>query len=112
LRQEQNTHWHSFHGVQYNTHYDKSAIEKESDKKLNVLDLMIHTEHDKLNFTAYRKPIQTEILIHNRSCHPNEHKPASFNYLTKRLHSYPISKHAKDTELGIIKAILKETVQT
>jgi hypothetical protein len=56
--------------------------EYETDKKTNFLDLTIQIKHDKLNFTIYRKPTSTDILIHNNSCNPNEHKLASINYLT------------------------------
>jgi hypothetical protein len=82
-------------------------IENEKNKKLNFLNLTIHPEHNKLDYTIYRKPTSTIILIHNNSCHPNEHKLASINYLTNKVHTYPLSKHAKETELDTIKAILQ-----
>jgi hypothetical protein len=75
--------------------------------------LTVQRKHNKLSFTIFRKPTSTDILIHNSSCHPNEHKLASINYLTNRLHSYPISEHTKDIELRIIKTILKkQPIQT
>jgi hypothetical protein len=49
--------------------------------------LTIHRKHNKLNFTIYRTPTSTDTLIHNSSCHPNEHKLASINYLINRLHT-------------------------
>jgi hypothetical protein len=85
------------------------TTENESDKKLNFLDMTIHRKNKKINFTINRKPTSTDILIHNSSCHPNEHKVASMNKLTNRLHTYPISKHATDTELGVIKTSSKTT---
>jgi hypothetical protein len=77
------------------------TIENEADKKLNMLDLIIHREHNKLNFTIYRKPTSTDILIHNSSCHPNEHELGSINYLINLLHTYPLLKDAKEAELDI-----------
>jgi hypothetical protein len=41
------------------------TIENEADRKLHFLDLTIHRGHNKLNFTIYRKPTSTDILIHN-----------------------------------------------
>jgi hypothetical protein len=83
------------------------TIENEENNKLNFLDLTIHHEHNKLDYKIYRNPTATDILIHNSSCHPKEHKHASINYLTNRIHTYPLSKQAKDTELNTIKTILQ-----
>jgi hypothetical protein len=83
------------------------TVEKEKNQKLHFLDLIIHREHNKLDYMIYKKPTATDILIHNSSCHPNEHKLASINYLTNRVHTYPLSKHVKDTELNTIKTILQ-----
>jgi hypothetical protein len=83
------------------------TIENEENNKLNFLDLAIHRKHNKLDYTIYRKPTATDILIHNSSCHPIEHKLASINYLINRRHSYPLSEQAKDTELNTIKTILQ-----
>jgi hypothetical protein len=88
------------------------TVENEENKKLNFLDLTIHREHNKLDYTIYRKLTSTDIHIHNSFCHPNEHKLASINYLTNRVHTYPLSKHAKETELDAIKIILQNKIQT
>jgi hypothetical protein len=69
----------------------------------------MHWEHNKLNFTIYREPTSTNILIHNSSCHPIEHKLAGINYLINRLHTYRLSKHAKETELDVIRTILQNS---
>jgi uncharacterized protein (DUF488 family) len=66
-----------------------------------------HSKHSRLNFARYRKPISTDVIIHNNYCHPNEHKVASIDYLINRLHTFPISKHAKDVELSAIKTFLQ-----
>jgi hypothetical protein len=83
------------------------TIENEENNKLNFLDLTIHRKHNKLDYTIYRKPTATDIFIHNSSCHPIEHKLASINYITNRIHTYPLAEQAKDTELNTIKTILK-----
>jgi hypothetical protein len=100
IRQHKNTHWHNVDGIQHNRIWNRK-------KKVNFLDLTIQRERDKLNFTIYRKPTSTGIIIQNSSCHPNEHKIASNNCLTNRLYSYPISRQAKYTELGIIETNLR-----
>jgi hypothetical protein len=65
------------------------------------------SKHNKLDYTIYIKPTAADILIHNSSCHPTEHKLASINYLTNRIHSYPLSEQAKDTEPNTLKTILQ-----
>jgi hypothetical protein len=82
-------------------------MEYEENKKQIFFDLTVHRKHNKLDYTIYRKPTSTDILVHNSSCHPNEHKLASINYLTNRVHTYPLSKHAKETELETIRTILQ-----
>jgi hypothetical protein len=54
-------------------------------------------------FGIYRKPTATDILTHNKSCHPNEHRLADFNYLTHRLKTYTLAKDEKEKEKNIIK---------
>jgi hypothetical protein len=79
------------------------TIENEENNKLNFLDLTIHCTQNKLDHTIFRNPTATDILIHNSSCHPTERKLARINYLTNRIHSYPLSEQAKDTKLNAIK---------
>jgi hypothetical protein len=56
--------------------------------------------------TIYRKPTQTDIMIPSDSCHQYEHKSSSINYLLNRVHSYPITKEAKEIEMNTIRGIL------
>jgi hypothetical protein len=51
----------------------KFTLETETHNKINYLDITINKQ-DKLTFGIYRKPTTTDIIIHNKSCHPNEHK--------------------------------------
>jgi hypothetical protein len=70
------------------------------------LDLTIHKNNKYLQFSIYRKPTKTGIIIPNSSCHPYAHKISVINYLLNRLHIYPITEEAKDTEINTIKNIL------
>jgi hypothetical protein len=60
-----------------------------------------------LTFSIYRKPTRTDILTHNRSCHPNEHKLASIYYFIQRLNAYPITENGKKEERNMIKKCWK-----
>jgi hypothetical protein len=64
-----------------------------------------------LDYTIFRKPTSTDILVQNSSCHPNEHKLASINHLTNRVHIYPLSKHAKYTKLNTKKKTILQNNQ-
>jgi hypothetical protein len=87
----------------------KFIMEKETHDSINFLDLIIHRKEENMKFTIYRKPTQTDIIIPNSSCHPNEHKRSSISYVLNRLHTYPISKEAKET--NVIK-IYSKTMNT
>jgi hypothetical protein len=63
-------------------------------------------EHNKLTFDIYRKPTTTDSIMHNDSCHPNEHKKSAINYLINRMNTYPISQVNKDHEQTIINETL------
>jgi hypothetical protein len=59
----------------------KFTIEKESHEEINFLDLTIHHKAEKLEFSIYRKPTQTNIIIPISCCHPYEYKLLGINYL-------------------------------
>jgi hypothetical protein len=69
----------------------KFTIEKETQNKINYLDLTITKEDNKLIFAIYRKPTTTDSIIHNDSCHPNEHKKSATNYLINHMNTYPLT---------------------
>ena len=48
--------------------------------QINFLDLMIHNKHSLHNFKIFRKPISTDITIHDSSFHTPSHKHAAFSY--------------------------------
>jgi hypothetical protein len=78
----------------------KFTIEKEQQESVNFLDIRIHRRGKNLQYSIYRKPTQTDIIIPKNSCHPYEHKICDINYLLRRLHTYPITNEAKDTEIN------------
>jgi hypothetical protein len=67
-------------------------MEKQQHKKINYLDITIHRKDKKLEFSIYRKPTQTDIIIPDSSCHPYEHKLSGIKYLLNWLHTYPITR--------------------
>jgi hypothetical protein len=52
----------------------KFTIEEEVNNKINFLDISIEKTHNELQLGIYRKPTATDLVIHNESCHPYEHK--------------------------------------
>jgi hypothetical protein len=84
----------------------KFTIEKEKNESINFLDLTIHRNKKQLQYSIYRKPTYTDIIIPKSSCHPHEHKMSGINYLINRLQTYPITDEAKDIERNTIKCIL------
>jgi hypothetical protein len=49
-------------------------IIEEVNNNINFLDISIERMHNKLQLGTYRKPTTTDLIIHNDSCHPYEHK--------------------------------------
>jgi hypothetical protein len=45
----------------------KFTIEKETENKINFLDISITTNDDSLSFSIYRKPTTTDTIIPNDS---------------------------------------------
>jgi hypothetical protein len=70
------------------------------------LDIEIYQNDKNIQFSIYRKPTKTDIIIPNSSCHPYEHKMSSINHVINRIHTYPITRIAKETEKNTIKNIL------
>jgi hypothetical protein len=78
-------------------------MEKEKNNKINFLDLSITKIHNKLLLAIYRKPTTTDLIIHNDSCHPHEHKKSAINFLVNGMNKYPITQENKKNEESIIK---------
>jgi hypothetical protein len=95
------TEFNSIHpSIQY-------TIEKQIDNKLNYLDISTENTHNTFTFKIYRKPTTTDLILHNDSCHPIEHKNAAIRDLFNRMNTYPISSKNKNQELQHIKTILQ-----
>jgi hypothetical protein len=82
------------------------TIEKETHNTLNYLYLTIANNHNKLTFGKYRKPTNTDLILHNDSCHPNKHKNSAITCLVNRMTTYPITQENKVLELNAINEIL------
>jgi hypothetical protein len=80
------------------------TIETEIENRLNFLDINIHRMQRNLQFGIYRKPTATDIMIHNQSCHPSEHKWSGIAHLMNRLRTYPVEN--KLEEKNIIEHLL------
>jgi hypothetical protein len=52
----------------------KFTIEQQTQNKINFIGLTIKKNQNKLNFKIYRKPTTIDLILHNTSCHPYEHK--------------------------------------
>jgi hypothetical protein len=59
---------------------------EEVDNRSNFLDTTISSVNNKISFNIYRKPITTDIIIPNDSCHPpTPQAQASSNQIPKQL---------------------------
>jgi hypothetical protein len=85
----------------------KFTTEKEKHRKMNYLDITIHQRNNQFEFSIYRKPTQTDIIIPNSSCHPYEHKLSGIKYLVNRLNTYLITDKSKQREKSTISSILQ-----
>jgi hypothetical protein len=70
-------------------------MEKEVNRAINFLDLSINIIDNNLQLGIYRKPTTSDLIIHNDSCHPLEHKKAAIDFLVNRLNLYPITNNNK-----------------
>jgi hypothetical protein len=53
------------------------TVERETDHRINFLDVTIYREKEGFSIDIYRKPTATDVIIPNDSCHPREHKMAA-----------------------------------
>lgn len=83
----------------------KFTIEVEQDNVLNFLDLRIDHSTGSHDFSIFRKPTHTDVIIPHHSCHPISHKLAAFNSMIYRALTVPMSHHNFDKEIRTIKQI-------
>jgi hypothetical protein len=60
----------------------------------------------KLTFGIYRKLTDTDLIIHNDTSHPSEHKRSAIKYLINRIIMYQITHENKVLEVNTISEIL------
>jgi hypothetical protein len=75
----------------------KFTIEKETENKINFLDISITRNDDSLSFSIYRKPTTTDTIIPNDSCHPPEHKMAAIKFLNQSTRHIQPQRHQQNT---------------
>ncbi|KAJ8974243.1 hypothetical protein NQ317_006325 [Molorchus minor] len=69
------------------------TVEFEENNKINFLDLEISKLDNKLDFSVYRKPTNTDLVIPFNSNHPFSQKFAAFHSFFNRLFKLPLSPH-------------------
>jgi hypothetical protein len=84
----------------------KFTLEKETEGKINFLDITIHRESSGLSIEIYRKPTYTHYIILKDSCHPREHKQATTWYLYNRMNNYQLPPDKTQKEINLIQHIL------
>jgi len=84
------------------------TMEKETDSKLNYLDLTLNRQANKISFSIHRKKTHTSHTIDATSNHPISQKLAGLQTMTHRAVKLPISKSNQNTEKVIIKQIAHE----
>jgi hypothetical protein len=65
----------------------KFTMEKETQNRINFLDMTVIKEHNKLTFSIYRKPTTIDSIIHKDSCQLKEHKKSAVNYLINHINT-------------------------
>ena len=83
----------------------KFTLEKETDKKLPFLDLLIINNNGKIEFDIYRKPTHVPRYIPYASNHPHTHKIAAFQSMVQRMTNTPLSEERRLKETQKIKEI-------
>jgi hypothetical protein len=85
-------------------------ISAEENNTFHYLDISIYRNNKSINIGIYRKPTETDTVIHLTSNHPYEQKISAFTYYINRLITLPITDKAKQTEWETILAIVKHNV--
>jgi hypothetical protein len=84
----------------------KFTIKKETDRKLHFLDITITRGIEEFIIDIHRKPMYTDIIIPEDSCHPKEHKMTAIRYLYIRMNKYHLAPKGLEKENHVIQQIL------
>jgi hypothetical protein len=80
--------------------------QKKKDNRLNLLDITITKDANKLTYEIYRKPTTSDTIIPKESCHPIEHNLAAVRYFANRIHRYNLYRTQKQKKIDKVKEIL------
>jgi hypothetical protein len=84
-------------------------LEEEKNNKISFLDITINKDQDDLWFDIYRKPMTTDTIVPNDSCHPGEHKVAAIRYFHNRLRTYDLAPESRQKEKNTVQQILNNS---
>jgi hypothetical protein len=93
------------------------TIEREVERKLPFLDLMLEVNGGKIEFDIYQRPQFVQRFIPNTSHHPVQHKMAAFETMIFRMFNTPLSaeKFAKEKkfieETAVINGYKREMIR-
>jgi hypothetical protein len=90
-----NTLLNEFNKIRQNLTY---TIELENNQQINFLDIAVFRTNDTFEFTIFRKPTYTDIIIPYNSCHPTEQKFAAIRYFANRLNTYQMKPNEREKE--------------
>ena len=82
------------------------TTETEHSNKINFLDVTIKISQQNFLISIYRKPVATDAIIPNCSCHPYENKMTAVRFLANLIITYPMNDENKRGEYLIAKQIL------
>jgi hypothetical protein len=86
------------------------TIENETNNTINILDITIKRNVDKLDFDIYRKSTCTDLIIPQDSNHPIEQKLSAIRFLQNRNSTYLTNESSKQREQKIINQILHKNL--
>jgi hypothetical protein len=78
------------------------TLERETNCRINFLDVTICREHKGFSIDIYRKLTATDVIIPNDSCHHREHKVAAIRYLHNRMVSCHLTPESMQKECDTI----------
>jgi hypothetical protein len=85
----------------------KFTVEVEENGAIPFLDLMIRRNNDSVDFSIYRKPTDSQLLINDDSFHHPSHKHAAFHSMIHRLFKIPMNEESFNIEWEYIQETAK-----